>query len=88
MKDNEGKSKGFGFVCFKDPKCAEIAYQNLQGKRIWEEIKNPLYVNFAMKKQERVEILKKERAEIYKNYQKLTVYVKIKDESKIVILDL
>jgi len=37
-----------------------------------------------MKKQERKELLKKEKAEMYKAYQKLTIYVKIKNEAEIV----
>ena len=37
-----------------------------------------------MKKQERKEQLKREKAEMYKTYQKLTIYVKIKNEAEIV----
>ena len=31
MRDSEGKSKGFGFVCFKDPAAAEKATNELRG---------------------------------------------------------
>jgi len=46
MRDQEGKSKGFGFICFKDPECAFNAYCSLNGK-------NGLYVSKALKKDER-----------------------------------
>ena len=29
MRDKEGESKGFGFVCFKDPSSAEKATQHV-----------------------------------------------------------
>lgn len=44
----------------------------------------PLYVNFAMKKGERQELLMKQREELYKKAQKMTVYAKIKNEALIV----
>lgn len=37
-----------------------------------------------MKKQERKEFLKREKTEMYRNFQKLTIYVRIKNESEIV----
>jgi polyadenylate-binding protein len=85
LKDDRGMSKGFGFVCFKDSKCAENAYSALNGKKFFNDPELPsLYVNFAMKKQERIELLKKQKAELFRTFQKLTIYVKVKDESKIV----
>jgi len=85
LKDENGNSRGFGFACFKDSRCAEQAFLGLQNKQMFQDLP-PLYVNYAMKKQERKELLKREKTELYKNYQKLTIYVKVKNESEIVIL--
>ncbi len=86
LKESDNNtSKGFGFVCFKEPRCAEQAYINLKDKQIFDGLP-PLYVNYAMKKQERKDQLRKEKSEMFKNYQKLTVYVKVKNESEIVII--
>jgi hypothetical protein len=49
---------------------------------IWKDLP-PLYVNFAMKKSERIEHLQKRREELFKNAQKMTVFTKIKDENVI-----
>lgn len=46
----------------------------------------PLYLNFAMKKSERQEILLKKKEELYRLAQKMTIFAKIKDENSIVIL--
>lgn len=83
LKDEKGNSKGFGFVCFKEPKFADAACKELNGKELWSDL-SPLYVNFAMKKNERKEMLKREKAELFRNFQKLTIYVKIKNEAEIV----
>jgi RNA recognition motif-containing protein len=34
MKDNEGKSKKFGFVCFKDYDAAKNACESLNGHQV------------------------------------------------------
>lgn len=48
MKDGvSGKSKGFGFVCFKNPKSAQDATAAMNGK-------DGLYVVRALKKEARV----------------------------------
>lgn len=41
----------------------------------------PLYVNFAMKRSERQEVLLKKKEEIYRMSQKMTIYARIKDDS-------
>jgi polyadenylate-binding protein len=83
LKDSEGNSKGFGFVCFENPENADNAYKQMNGKAIYEGL-HPLYVNFAMKKSERQELLLKKREETYKMAQKMTVFAKIKDENSVV----
>jgi polyadenylate-binding protein len=82
LKDSEGKSKGFGFVCFERSEDAEEAFKNMQNKSIWRD-QPPIYVNFAMKKSERLEHLQRKREETFKNAQKMTVFAKIKDENAI-----
>jgi len=81
----ENKSKGFGFVCFENPQNAEEAYNKMNNKKIFEGISS-LYVNFAMKRSERQEILLKKKEEIYRLSQKMTIYARIKDENIIVSL--
>jgi RNA recognition motif-containing protein len=82
LVDADGKSKGFGFVCFDNGDEAEKAYKQMNGKSIWNNIP-PLYVNFAMKKSERLEHLQKKREEMFKSAQKMTIFVKIKDENSV-----
>jgi polyadenylate-binding protein len=83
VRDSEGNSKGFGFVCFGRAEDAEIAYKEMKDQKLYEDLP-PLYVNFAMKKVEREELLLKKRQESFKMSQKMTVYAKIKDESSVV----
>jgi polyadenylate-binding protein len=83
LKDNEGSSKGFGFVCFEKPENAEEAFKQMNGKTIYDGLL-PLYVNFAMKKSERQEHLLKKREETFKMTQRMTVFAKIKDENSVV----
>lgn len=54
----------------------------MNGKTIWNNIP-PIYVNFAMKKSERLEHLQKKREEMFKLAQKMTIFVKIKDENSV-----
>jgi len=53
--DSEGKSKGFGFVCFHNPSDAEAAVKAMHGKDVSGR---QLYVNRAQRKEERQEELK------------------------------
>ncbi|KAL6755996.1 polyadenylate-binding protein 4 [Haematococcus lacustris] len=55
MKDESGKSKGFGFVNFAEPEAAAKAVETLQGKEF--KGKN-LYAGRAQKKTERSAVLK------------------------------
>ena len=53
MTDQNGNSRGFGFVSFKDPVMADNACQRLVGKDMSNDKK--LYINCAQKKSEREE---------------------------------
>lgn len=50
MRDEKGTSKGFGFVCFKNPTDAAKAMADLNGKLLSGK---PLYVALAQRKDER-----------------------------------
>ncbi|XP_070377880.1 polyadenylate-binding protein-like [Dermacentor albipictus] len=50
MTDENGKNRGFGFVSFEDPECAERAVDELNGKKIGGRV---LHVGRAHKKAER-----------------------------------
>ncbi len=75
---NSDKNKGFGFVCFKNPEDAEKSQRDLNSKKFWEELP-PLYVSFAMKKEERHEHLIRQREELVKSSYKQTVFCKVKE---------
>jgi RNA recognition motif-containing protein len=53
-RDENGFSKGFGFVCFTNPINASIAFKEVNTKGMSFPGLPPLYVNFSMKKEERV----------------------------------
>lgn len=54
----------------------------MQNNTIWKDLP-PIYVNFAMKKSERLELLQKKREETFKDAQKKTIFSKIKDENAV-----
>jgi RNA recognition motif-containing protein len=81
LKDEKNESKGFGFVCFNKAEDAEKALNQMNNKKLFDNIENNLYVSFAMKKGERKEILLKKKEELFKMSQKMTVYAKIKNEN-------
>ena len=76
LKDDKGESKGFGFVCFTKPD-DEKALLEMKDKKIFNDVKENLYVSFAMKKGERNEFLLKKRQEMHKLSQKMTIYAKM-----------
>lgn len=82
-KDAEGKSKGFGFVCYHDPEHAELAVKNMHGKELSGRT---LYASRAQRKEERQEELKqrleKQRAERQSKYVAgVNLYVKNLDDT-------
>eukprot|EP00741_Cyanophora_paradoxa_P008147 tig00001264_g7884.t1 len=83
MKDETGKSKGFGFVNFEAPEMARAACDALNGKVVAPD-RGPLYVGRAQKKAEReAEIRQKldmERIQRQQKFQGVNVYVKNIDD--------
>lgn len=79
QKDHDGKSKGFGFVCFASSEGAEAAVSSLNGKEIPPHNK-PLYVGRAQKKAEREAELRRKldliKAERINRNQGVNLYVK------------
>lgn len=58
-KDEKGIGKGFGFVCYSNSLEAEAAFRDTKEKNMSFPGLPPLYVNFAMKKEERNALLYK-----------------------------
>jgi polyadenylate-binding protein len=82
MFDENGKSRGFGFVAFEDAETAEICCNEMNGKEVEGKT---LYVGRAQKRQERqtelkrrFEVLKMERMN---RYQGVNLYVKNLDDT-------
>lgn len=83
MIDETGKSKGFGFVCFKEPESAEAAVNALHGKDL--DGGKTLFVGRAQKKGERLaelrEKFERQRQERMNRYQTgVNLYVKNLDD--------
>lgn len=75
-------NKGFGFVSFEDPECAERAVEELNGKEINGR---PMYLGRAQKKAERQTELKRKfelvKMERLNRYQGVNLYVKNLDDT-------
>lgn len=86
QKDNDGRSRKFGFVSFEDPESANAAMIEMQGKEDIAEVQEgkKLYIAPAKKKAERqqelrekFERIKQERAN---RYQGVNLYIKNLDD--------
>jgi polyadenylate-binding protein len=84
MRKDDGTSKGFGFVNFKEPEQAKKAADAINGTKIWGGEKT-IYAGRAEKENERKEKLKKKyeaiRMERLKNNQLVNLYIKNLDDS-------
>ncbi|GFP90799.1 polyadenylate-binding protein 7 [Phtheirospermum japonicum] len=80
-KDENGSSRGFGFVNFENPDDAKRAVEALHGSKLGSKV---LYVARAQKKSERDEVLRRQFEEKKKErlmkYQASNVYVKNIDD--------
>ncbi|KAI3447525.1 hypothetical protein Pfo_004190 [Paulownia fortunei] len=80
-KDENGASRGFGFVNFENPDDAKCAVEALHGSQLGSKV---LYVARAQKKSEREEMLRRQfeekRKEQILKYQASNVYVKNIDD--------
>jgi len=82
MSDEIGKARGFGFVSFEDPECAERACDELNGMEIGGR---HMYVARAQKRAERQAELKRRfealKLERQNRYQGVNLYVKNLDDT-------
>ncbi|KAJ8891289.1 hypothetical protein PR048_010805 [Dryococelus australis] len=83
MLSENGKSRGFGFVAFEDPKAAEESVAKLNGMTLVEG--KQLYVGRAQKKSERQQELKRKfeqiKTERLIRYQGVNLYLKNLDDT-------
>jgi len=82
MVDDKGTSKGFGFVCFKEPHSAQDAVTDMNEKDVGGSA--PLYVARAQLKAERQAELRdryeRKKLEMMNRYQGVNLYVKNLDD--------
>jgi len=82
MTNEDGKSKGFGFVAFDEPEAAEKACEEFNGKEVNGKA---IYVGRAQKRGERQAELKKKfemmKIERMNRYQGVNLYIKNLDDT-------
>lgn len=85
MEDENGKSKGFGFVAFKDHESAAQAVEDMNEKEVPSKNELKFTVCRAQKKSERQNDLKRRyeqyKAERIQRYQGVNLYVKNLDDT-------
>jgi polyadenylate-binding protein len=85
MEDEKGKSKGFGFVAYKEHESAAKAVEEMNKKEVPNQIEMNFTVCRAQKKTERQNELKRRyeqhKAERMQQYQGVNLYVKNLDDS-------
>ena len=81
MKDDTGRSKGFGFVSYESHESASRAVEELNGKPVGDR---EIFVGRAMKKSERNAFLKRQfdakRKERQQRFQGVNLYIKNLEE--------
>jgi len=75
--DDSDSCKGFGFICFYNAGHANLAFKEIKSKSIRYDNCEPLYLNYAKKKEERIERILKDNL---KN-KNLTVFAKLRTDS-------
>jgi RNA recognition motif-containing protein len=85
-KDDKGIGKGFGFICFSNSSEADSAFKDLKQKNMSFPGLPPLYVNYAMKKEERNAYLYKGDTDVKNENTKLIAFLAVEFDPDIVIL--
>lgn len=84
MSNMDGKSRGFGFVCFENPESAGKAVDEMNGQELGETGQK-VYVGRAQKKSERQAELKdrfeRQKLDRINRYQGVNLYVKNLDDN-------
>ncbi|MCQ2819985.1 MAG: hypothetical protein MJ252_22185, partial [archaeon] len=78
--DSKGDSKGFGFVCYENPKhAAEAIIIENKIKNKFPTCNSPIYVSYAMKKEERDESLMKDNL----NGDSTILFARLREDIKV-----
>lgn len=76
MRDENGQSKGYGFVCFKNPADAQKALQTVNETGKTQAPGTGLYVSEAKDKEKRMAELVKSSYNFKRSVQYMNLYVK------------
>jgi len=75
-RDQNGESRGFGFVCFVNPGNANQAFRDLKEQKVQYPGLEPLYINYAQKKDDRIEMLMKDSIKL----EKTTIFARLRED--------